>query len=175
MKLQTITIQRLFTALSCMLFLCATLSFADPGDLGDQSDNGWCDDGGFDIGDGYCHPCGNPGEYCCAGGFCWGQASGYTCSGNIPTSRCYNYDADPAYCGHVGRPLCEGHDTCYSGVPNAGWCIDCGDLTEPCCLNTSYECDYGKCDRTDNVCREGGGSSSSGSNSGGGCFLRTLF
>ena len=175
MKNQTITNKLILFILFCVLSLYGTQALADPGDVGDVSIDGWCDDGGKDIGDGYCHPCGRPGEYCCDGEYCYDQSAGYQCTG-WPNGRCYNQDSDPAYCGHVGRPICEGQDTCYSGEPLYGYCQACGDLTQPCCTNTSYPCDYGTCN-VDGICWSGSGSnsSSSGDSSKGGCLLRTLF
>lgn len=118
--------------------------------------------------------CGGYGEDCCSGNYCdYGECQrgkcihcgymGETCCYNsVDGSQCeygsecilgrcrvtddYNLYGE---CGHIGYPPCQDYygPYCSYGVYNsqAGICEHCGFLEQPCCLNTDYECDYGKC------------------------------
>lgn len=115
--------------------------------------------------------CGNYGQDCCApDNFCsYGECQGGVCAhcGFFGETCCFqresqceagsecNYgkcEVREDYfkdCGHVGYAPCPYTENikCYTGVydGNSGLCVACGDYEQPCCQETPYDCDYGKC------------------------------
>ena len=107
----------------------------------------YCDYG--ECQNGVCVHCGSFGETCC-----FKQSDYYQCEygSSCVSGRC-RVDSDYYYdCGMIGYPPCS--SGCYYGVYNyyKGICEACGDYEQPCCLNTYYECDYGKC--VNGICKK---------------------
>jgi hypothetical protein len=115
--------------------------------------------------------CGDYGQSCCSpDNFCgYGECQGGICThcGFFGETCCFQRDSpcetgSECYfgickvkedyfvdCGHVGYAPCSFTENikCYTGVydGNSGLCVACGDYEQPCCQETPYDCDYGKC------------------------------
>ena len=116
---------------------------------------------------GFCSPCGELNQPCCAGEskcgddlvchqnkcvIC-GTPGNPCCEG---TSQCQNQDKTDRsrtdcinglciYCGSFGKIVCESEPVCAPGnLINNGYCLICGGVNQPCCRVASgvdYVCD----------------------------------
>jgi hypothetical protein len=82
--------------------------------------------------DGYCHPCGFNGDYCCmdkmSKNYCM---PGNRCSGECPTAYAKSTRCEDENCGFVGKACCwrwEKYGLCGNAQPreicNFGTCVD---------------------------------------------------
>lgn len=123
----------------------AAVASSNCGDYGQACCPGnYCDYG--ECNNGMCQHCGYFGEICC-----WQRPEVSACEpgADCIQGRCQVRDDYYEQCGFPGYEPCydDYGPYCYNGVYDSwsGICAHCGFYEQPCCPNTDYPCDYGKC------------------------------
>jgi tetratricopeptide (TPR) repeat protein len=161
-RIRILTIALGLAMLNVSLALPARAQISD-GDIGGNCyADGTCSNGVCVGGaDGFCAPCGMPGQAACPGSepgqpsWCHLDGWGYDTVATTNGSICINPRSDD--CGQVGTRACDrdGRPFCYYGVASTSRlgtvCIACGSIGEACCKGTDLICDTGSCQA--GICR----------------------